>query len=223
MKFIKVNHLDFIIALYIFGVVVAALMGAKVMPLGEVFGLKFNISVAIFLMPILFTLIDSDNEIYGVKRARSIVVIGVIVQLLLVAFTFLAISLPHAARFDAINPAYEQIFGLSVRFALASVAAFSISGLLDVLIFAKLKKKMHGCMLWFRNNLSNFAGELVDSVVFMTVAYYGVFVSGFGDNAIWLVGLIIPYWLAKCAMSVISTPLVYAGVAWLREKRQNAR
>jgi uncharacterized integral membrane protein (TIGR00697 family) len=221
MKLLKVNHLDLIVAIYIFGVVAAALMGAKVMPLGEIGDLQFNISVAIFLMPILFTLIDSVNEVYGAKRARGIVISGLVVQILLVLFIFLALSLPHAARFEAINPAYEQVFGLSVRFALASVAAFAISGLLDVLIFARLKKKMHGRMLWLRNNLSNFVGEFVDSAVFMTVAYYGVFAQGFSANAAWLAGLIIPYWLAKCVMSIVSTPLVYAGAKFLRRKKKH--
>jgi uncharacterized integral membrane protein (TIGR00697 family) len=223
MKLLKVNHLDLVVAVYIFGVVAAALMGAKVMPLGEIGGLKFNISVAIFLMPIIFTLIDSVNEIYGAKRARGMVISGIVTQILLVLFIFLALGLPHAARFEPINPAYEQVFGLSVRFALASVAAFALSGLLDVLIFARLKKRMHGRMLWLRNNLSNFIGELVDSAVFMTVAYYGVFAQGFGANVTWLVGLIIPYWLAKCVMSIVSTPLVYAGVKFLHKRRQSVK
>jgi uncharacterized integral membrane protein (TIGR00697 family) len=220
MKLLKVNHLDLIIALYIFGVVVAALLGAKVMPFGELGGLKFNISVAIFLMPLMFTLTDAVNEIYGGKRARQLVYLGIIVQFLLVLFVWLALSLPHAARFDPMNDAYNQIFGISMRFALASIAAFAVSGLLDVFVFTKLKQKFHGKMLWLRNNLSNFVGMLLDSVVFMTVAYYGVFAQGFNANAVWLFGLIIPYWLAKCVMSVISTPLVYAGVAWLRGKKQ---
>jgi uncharacterized integral membrane protein (TIGR00697 family) len=220
MKFLKVNHLDMIIALYIFGVIVAALMGAKVMPFGEIGGLKFNISVAIFLMPLMFTLTDAVNEIYGGRRARQLVYLGLIVQILLVAFIWLALSLPHAARFQPMNEAYNQIFGLSVRFAVASVTAFAVSGLLDVFVFSKLKKKFKGKMLWLRNNLSNFVGMLVDSVVFMTVAYYGVFADGFTANVTWLLGLIIPYWLAKCVMSIISTPLVYAGAAWLKRKEK---
>jgi uncharacterized integral membrane protein (TIGR00697 family) len=221
MKFLKVNHLDLIIALYIFGVIVAALMGAKVMPFGEIGGLKFNISVAIFLMPLMFTLTDAVNEIYGSKRARQLVYLGLIAQVLMVLFIWLALSLPHAARFDSMNDAYAQVFGMSVRFALASITAFTVSGLLDVFVFAKLKQKFKGKMLWLRNNLSNFVGMLFDSIVFMTVAYYGVFAEGFGANVEWLLGLIIPYWLAKCVMSVVSTPLVYAGVAWLRKKRKH--
>jgi uncharacterized integral membrane protein (TIGR00697 family) len=219
MKFLKVNHLDLIIALYIFGVIVAALMGAKVMPFGEIGGLKFNISVAIFLMPLMFTLTDAVNEIYGSKRARQLVYLGLVAQVLMVLFIWLALSLPHAARFDSMNDAYAQVFGMSVRFALASITAFTVSGLLDVFVFAKLKQKFKGKMLWLRNNLSNFVGMLFDSIVFMTVAYYGVFAEGVGANVEWLLGLIIPYWLAKCVMSVVSTPLVYGGVAWLRRKK----
>jgi len=221
VKFLKVNHLDLIIALYIFGVIVAALMGVKVMPFGEVGGLKFNISVAIFLMPLMFTLTDAVNEIYGHARARQMVILGVITQILLVLFIWLALSMPHAARFDPLNDAYNSIFGLSIRFAIASIAAFTVSGLLDVFVFTKLKQKFKGRLLWLRNNLSNFIGMLLDSVVFITVAYYGVFAEGFSTNVTWLFGLIIPYWIAKCVMSVISTPLVYAGVVFLGKRRKN--
>jgi uncharacterized integral membrane protein (TIGR00697 family) len=220
MKFLKVNHLDLIIAIYIFGVITAALMGAKVMPLGAIGGLNFNISVAIFLMPLMFTLIDSVNEIYGRVRARSIVMLGVIAQALLILFIFLATSLPPAERFAATEPAYDTIFGMSMRFALASLTAFTFSGLLDVAVFSRLKKRLDGRMLWLRNNLSNFASELIDSAIFMTIAYYGLKSMDLGDNVMWLLGLIIPYWIAKCVVSIVSTPLVYAGVKFLRSRKE---
>ncbi len=223
MNFLKVNRLDLVLAVYIFGVIVAALMGAKVMPFGEIGGMQFNISVAIFLMPLMFTLTDAVNELYGAQRARQMVLLGVLVQILLVLFIWLALAMPHASRFEPFNDAYNSTFGLSVRFALASITAFTFSGLLDVLVFTKLKKKFKGKMLWLRNNLSNFVGMLVDSVIFMTVAYYGVFAQSFGDNIHWLIGVIIPYWIAKCIMSIISTPLVYGGIAFLRKKKDQKK
>ena len=219
MKLMKINHLDLIIALYIFGVVVAAVMGVKVMPMGELGSLRFNISVAIILMPLMFTLTDAVNEIYGRERARQMVYLGVIVQVLLVLFIWFALAVPHSARFDFMNDSYNQVFGISVRFALASISAFTISGLLDVFIFAKIKKMTKGKMLWLRNNLSNFISMLFDSMIFLTIAHYGTFAQGFGNNVVWLIGVIIPYWIAKCIMSIVSTPLVYAGVAWLRKKK----
>ena len=72
--------------------------------------------------------------------------------------------------------------------------------------------------LWFRNNVSNFASQFSDTVIFITLAFYALD-KGFVENFGFLVSLIIPYWLLKCAMSIIQTPVVYLGVKWLREKK----
>ena len=119
-KIVEINKFDLVIALYIFGIITVNLMGAKVMPLGHAFGMDFNISVAIFLMPLLYTIIDVVSEVYGRARARSLVWSGLVVLILLVLFMLLATSLPAAARFQA-NDAYSQIFGMSLRIAIASI------------------------------------------------------------------------------------------------------
>ena len=219
-KIKKFNKMDMIVALYIFGVMTMTLMGAKIMPFGSLFGLSFNISVAIFLLPLMFVLTDVVNEIYGRTRAKQLVWLGVGVQILLIPFILLVISLPHAERFEPLNDDYNTIFSLSARFAIASLTAYTIAGLLDVLIFARLKKSCKERFVWLRSNLSNFINALVDTAVFMTVAFYGVFISGFSENALLLAGLILPYWLIKCIMSIVSTPLVYAGIKWLRKRKK---
>ena len=219
-KIVEINKFDLVIALYIFGIITVNLMGAKVMPLGHAFGMDFNISVAIFLMPLLYTIIDVVSEVYGRARARSLVWSGLVVLILLVLFMLLATSLPAAARFQA-NDAYSQIFGMSLRIAIASIAAFAFSELLDVMVYNRLKEKTKGNMIWLRNNISNFLGEFVDSAVFMTIAFYGVFASGFSENISVLMGLILPYWIVKCAMSVVATPLVYTFVASLKKEEKH--
>jgi uncharacterized integral membrane protein (TIGR00697 family) len=197
-------------------------MGAKVMPFGEIGGFKFNISVAIFLMPFLYTIIDCISEVYGRARARGVVFLGLICIVLLMAFMALAIALPHAARFDDQNPSYEMIFGTSFRLALASVSAFFVSELTDVFVYSKIRAMTKGKIVWLRNNVSNIVGELVDSLVFMTIAFYS-FDKGFVDNARWVLGLTIPYWIAKCIMSFVSTPLVYAGIKYLQNGKKTGR
>jgi uncharacterized integral membrane protein (TIGR00697 family) len=218
LKKYQIKPIEVLISVYIFGIVVVNLMGAKVMPLGQIGNLKFNISVAIFLMPFLYTIIDCVSEVYGRNKARSIVFLGLICIVLLLAFMGLAIALPHAERFESSNPAYELIFGTSLRLALASVIAFFVSEITDVFIYSKLKTATKGKMIWLRNNVSNIVGEFADSLVFMTVAFYA-FNKSFGDNMMWVLGLTIPYWLAKCVMSFVSTPLVYLGVKYLKTEK----
>ncbi len=216
----KIERMDFLISLYIFGIIVAELMGAKTFPLLDLGFYKLNASVAIFLIPLLFTINDVIVEVHGVKRARSVVRSGLLMIGLLFGFIMLAISLPPSKRFLETEGAYDTVFGKSARISLASLTAFALADFLDIYIFSKIREKLGKSKLWLRNNASNFIAQLIDTVVFMTLAFYA-FDRGFADNWGFLLSLIIPYWLLKCSMSVIETPLVYLGVKWLKSEKKN--
>lgn len=213
-----IKRLDLLIAVYIFGVAVSELMGAKTFPLVQTSWLHLNTSVAIFVMPLLFSATDVIVEVYGRKRARSVVMSGLVVVGLIMLFGMLATHLPASVRFSATEPAYDAVFSASVRMSAASLAAFAASELLDVYVFSKLRQRMHKRALWLRNNLSNTISQFVDSAVFLTLAFYA-FGMPFGENLGFIVGLLIPYWLLRCGLSAFATPIVYAGVHWLRRER----
>ncbi len=80
----------------------------------------------------------------------------------------------------------------------------------------RIRRRFGKDRLWLRNNLSNFIAQLLDTVIFMTLAFY-VPENSLAANADLLASRIIPYWLLKCFMSVIETPFVYLGVRWLRD------
>jgi uncharacterized integral membrane protein (TIGR00697 family) len=124
--------------------------------------------------------------------------------------------LPPSGRFSGTEAAYDTIFGTSIRFSIASLLAFLSSEFLDVAIFTKLRAKFGTTRLWLRTNVSNFISQFVDSLVFMVIAFYAID-KGLGSNVSFILSLMIPYWLLKCAMSVIETPFAYLGVKWLRK------
>ncbi len=212
----SIRKFDLVMALYIFGVMVAELMGSKTFPLTNFSWMHLNATVAIFVLPLLFTLTDVVVEVYGKKRARSMVLSGLIVVALLMLYLQLATHLPPSNRFAPSEAAYDQIFGASFRIALASLIAFAASELLDVMIFSKLRERLGKSALWLRNNASNFVSQLVDSTIFIVVAFYA-FNDSFSSNTSFLVSIILPYWLIRCALSVLETPLVYLGVWWLKD------
>ncbi|HEY1835898.1 MAG TPA: queuosine precursor transporter [Candidatus Saccharimonadales bacterium] len=216
-----IRKFDFLVALYIFGVVVAETMGSKTFPLATIGGFHATAGVAIFVMPLLFTTADVIVEVYGKKRARSVVLSGLIMVFLLMLFSILAVHLPATPRYASTEPAYNAIFGASARLAFASIMAFAGSELLDIAIFNKLRQSMNGRALWLRNNVANFVSQFADSAIFLTLAFYALKMS-FGSNVSFLLGLIIPYWLVRCALSVLETPLVYAGVWWLKGESTRA-
>ena len=209
--------MDFLVGFYVFGVLASELLGSKTFPLVNLGFIKLNASVAIFLIPLLFSVNDIITEVYGAARARSVVRTGLMMIVFLFLFLLFAINLPPSPRFAASEEAYDSIFGKSLRISFASLVAFTLADFLDIYIFSKIREKLGKQKLWLRNNASNFAAQLIDTTVFMSLAFYALDQS-FSQNAEFLFSLILPYWLLKCSMSIIETPLVYVGVRWLKDK-----
>lgn len=212
---------DKLVVIYIACIAMVELMGIKTFPLATIGNFHLNASVAIFLVPILYTITDVVVEVCGKQQARRLVRMGFGVIAAFFIFALLATHLPPSTRFASKEAAYDVIFGGAIRIAAASLIAFAASELLDVYIFSKIREALGKQALWLRNNLSNFIGMFVDTVLFMTLAFYALDKT-FASNADFLIGLILPYWLLKCALSVVETPLVYLGVAWLRRRNEKA-
>lgn len=215
---LKINKFDFLVSLYIFCIAVSELMGGKTFHLLDIGSFKLNASVAIFVIPVIFTINDIITEVFGVERARSVVRSGLLIIFFLLMFSLLAVNLPPSTRFMKSEGAYDQIFAVSARIAASSLIAFAIAEFMDVLIFARIRKTLGKKKLWLRNNVSNIVSQFFDTTIFMFLAFYA-FDKSIMSNSSYLFGLILPYWLLKCFMSVIETPFVYLGVKWLREKK----
>lgn len=215
----KIKKLDLLISIYIACIAISELMGGKTFPIVDLGFIKLNSSVAIFVLPLVFTINDVITEVYGKERTKSIIRSGLVVIFILLFFSLLATNLPPSARFVTSEKSYDVIFGLSARIAAASLIAFTLAEFLDVFIFARLRETLGKKALWFRNNISNFASQFVDTATFMTLAFYA-FERPFSENLSFLISFIIPYYLLKCFMSIAETPLVYAGVAWLRNEKE---
>src|SRR3989344_5652218 len=136
---VKIQKFDLVVALYVFGVLTAELLGGKTFPLTNFSWLHLNASVAIFVLPLLFTLTDVVVEVYGKERARSMVWSGLIVITLVLLFSLLATHLPPSQRFAPNESAYDKVFGTTARIAAASLTAFLVSELLDIAVFSKIR------------------------------------------------------------------------------------
>lgn len=202
------HKLDFLLAIYIMAIVSAELMGSKLI---TIFGVVT--SVGILSLPLTFVINDIVSEVAGKQRARNFVRSGLVVLLILLAYVYVAKSLPPAG-FYRNNEAYRSVFGNSLRIIVGSLSAFLVSELTDVYIFNAMRKRWGRKLLWLRTNLSNVVGQLIDTTVFIIVAFYLVTPIYTTSK---MIALIIPYWLLKIFFSIIETPLAYAGVRWLRQ------
>src|SRR3972149_11003242 len=115
----KIEKFDLLVSLYIFCIAVAELMGGKTFPLAKIFGYQLNASVAIFLLPVIFTINDVITEVFGKERARSVIRSGLIVIGLILLVSLLFTYLPPSSRFQPSEKAYDTVFGLSARIAAA--------------------------------------------------------------------------------------------------------
>lgn len=212
----QAQKFDFLVSLYILCVALAELMGGKTVPLINSGSLHLNASVAILLIPLIFTANDVIIEVLGKERARNVVRAGLLSVVGIIGFSLLATALPPSARFVATEPAYDAIFHTAIRISLASLIAFAAAEYADVAVFDKVRERLRSRTLWLRSNLSNIVAQLLDTTIFISLAFWATDRSLL-ENASFLTSLILPYWLLKSFASVLTTPLVYAGVAWLRD------
>ncbi|MCC6243521.1 MAG: queuosine precursor transporter [Gemmatimonadaceae bacterium] len=193
-------------AVYLGSLFAANTLGMKVMPLA----LGFDLSVGAFMFPVVFIMTDVIGEVYGRRVARLFVLAGFVSTALFTLYTAVALAMPWSDTAAALRSSYNQIFGLSARIAGASLLAFIVSEYQDVAAFFFFKRRLGERGFWLRSNLSNLWSQLLDTSLFMIVAFWGVYeVSA-------LLRLVVSWWLFKVAMGVLYTPLAYAGVRLLR-------
>ena len=183
-------------------------------PLAFHFFDTIRVSVGILTVPLMFLVVDIVHECFGKKVSKDMINVGVVSMIIMIGITLLSVKLPPAARFADQNQAYVAIFSTSIRMAIASILAFYLSQMNDIFVFHFFKKVTKGRFYWIRKNLSTFIGELIDSTIFMFVAFY----SPTNFPAQLVVKLIIPYWIFKMLFALLDTPFSYLGVWWVGKK-----
>jgi queuosine precursor transporter len=197
------------LTLYLTALFASNTLGIKIMPF--LFGT--HLSTAIFVFPVVFLMTDVVGEVYGKPYARAFVRMGLYSIIFFLIFNLLSNVMPSSADFS-MPDAYNQIFGLSMRFSFASLVAFIVGEYQDVFTFFFLRAKLGGRFFWLRSFLSNLWGQFLDTGIWYVIALAGVY-----PNAT-LIRLIIPWWLFKVAMGLLYTPLCYGGIWILQRTRE---
>jgi hypothetical protein len=200
------------LTLYLTSLFAANTLGIKLMPF--LFGT--NLSVAVFSFPLVFIMTDIIGEVYGKKMAKNFVLAGIVSIFLFLIYSFISTIAPWAEDGLWAKEGYNQIFGLSVRFSIASLVAFVIAEYQDVFSFFFIKKYTGTKYFWIRSNLSNTWSQFLDTVIFMTIAYAGILPVSV------IFAIILPWWLYKVLMGFLYTPLSYLGIRLLKGKNFNA-
>jgi uncharacterized integral membrane protein (TIGR00697 family) len=191
----------FAFAIFYGGMVcIAGVLGNKQVALGP---LAVEAGIFAFLMLVITS--SAVAELHGQATAKRLVVIGFVPLIVSLLLTVLVLGIP-AARDMAPErlAAFETVMGGTPRIWLGGIVAYGTSQILNVTIFSRLKSE-GGRMLWLRSAVASVLSQIVDTLIFITVAFYGVFP---------ITQLLLGQMLAKVVLSVILVPpLVYLFVA----------
>lgn len=201
------RYLDAITALFVTTLVVSNVIAGKQVA----FTAAVILPAAVILFPLTYILGDVLTEVYGYRRCRRVIWIGFACNAVAVAAIAIGGALRPAGFWDG-QDAYVRTLGAVPRIVAASFLAYLVGEFVNSFVLAKLKVATAGRLLWLRTIGSTVAGQLVDSGVFITVAFVGVFSGG------QVLRLVVAQWLFKVAYEAAATPITYAVVGWLKRR-----
>ena len=202
--------LMFLNAVFVLGLILSNLFGGKLIGLRDMI-----VPGAVLTYPLTFLSTDVIGEVWGKKEADGCVKMGFIAQILFLALGHLSLMIPAQPQCEELQECLTVVLNQGVRMTLASMVAFAVSQPLDVYIFHRLKDKCHGKHRWLRNNGSTMISQLFDTVIFITIAFYGVV-----DEIVLMVSA---QYMVKLALALLDTPFFYLfsrrKVDWNIQKR----
>lgn len=136
---------------------------------------------SILVFPMLFSINDILSEIYGFAMTRNVIYLGFVLNIISVVIFSIAIILPsNSPSADA----FATILGTTPRLFIAGLVSYLISNMINSQIMVKLKEKYYN-LLFVRCITSSAVGQTIDSVIFITTGFYGVFSTELIITMIW--------------------------------------
>jgi uncharacterized integral membrane protein (TIGR00697 family) len=178
-------------------VCIAGVLGNKQVALGPL-----AVEAGIFAFLLLVITSSAVAELHGRDTANRLVLTGFVPLIMSMLLTVLVLGVPAARDMDPARlSAFETVMGSTPRIWLGGSLASGISTLLNVTIFCRRKASEGAHFLWLRSAIASVLSQVVDTLIFITVAFYGVFPIG---------ELLLGQMLAKVVLSIVLVPpLIY--------------
>ncbi|HQR03759.1 MAG: queuosine precursor transporter [Proteobacteria bacterium] len=209
------KYYDFIMAAFVAVLLCSNFIGAAKaaqMDLPVIGVVVFGAGTLFF--PISYIFGDVLTEVYGYGRDRRVVWAGFGALAFASLMATVVVGLP-AADGD-FNQEYQKhlqaVFGITPRIAAASMLAFWSGSFANSYVLAKMKIATSGKWLWTRTIGSTVVGELVDSALFYTIAFYGIWPTA------QIIEVTIAQYVLKTGWEVVMTPVTYKVVNFLKRK-----
>ena len=164
-----------------------------------------------FLFPLVYIVGDVLSEVYGFKAARKAIYTG-FAMAVLASLTFFLVQKSPAASDWTNQAAFESILGFVPQIVLASICGFLVGQLLNSYVLVKIKERTKEKKLWLRLIGSTVVGEFADTLVFCTIAFYGI-ITGWD-----FVNYVLFGYLYKTLLEVFLLPVTYNVIKFVKKK-----
>lgn len=210
-----------LVALFITALVTAQVTASKVLAFGLPFSLPLTgdaiiLPGAAVAYALTFFATDCYAELYGRRPAQVLVNVGFAANFVFLGLAWLAIGLPIAANSPVPQDQFSSVIGASTGIVAGSLVAYLVSQNWDVIVFHRIREYTDGDALWLRNIGSTASSQLIDTVIFITIAF--VIFQGMPLNV--AIGLMVGQYIFKLAVALLDTPFVYAVVRVARGKQK---
>lgn len=175
---------------------VLACVGAKI---SSVFGLPITLGEAVYASMYLTS--DMVTERHGKKEGYRLVRIGFASLFVFTVLTQLALLLQAEDYAQDIAGAMDTVFNMSLRMTIGGALAYLVSQHFDVWFYHFIHEKTKERFLWLRNNASTIVSQGIDTTIFYTIAFYGVF-----EN---LLQIALAGYIVKVTIALCDTPFIY--------------
>jgi uncharacterized integral membrane protein (TIGR00697 family) len=215
------KYFDIIMAFFVAVLITSNIASsAKIVDWGVgILGIPLAFDAGTLLFPVSYIFGDILTEVYGYQRSRRVIWTGFFALAMTALVFWLVGAMPGEATWQgyAGDAAYQSILGgmSTGGIVLASLAGYWLGEFFNSFVLAKMKILTKGRWLWSRTIGSTLIGELVDSLVFISVAsIFGVFPWSL------FVTLVFTNYLFKVAIEALFTPVTYLAVNALKKAEQ---
>jgi len=196
-----------LVALFAGSLVVSNIIAGKLWqaPFGIV------LTCGVFLFPVVYIIGDVIPEVFGLAVARKVIWIGFFVNAIAVGFFLLTLVAAYPS-FWANQDAFQIVLGFTPRLLIASFVGYLVGTNANAWVLVKIKNLTSGRWLWMRTIGSTIVGETLDSILFMSIAFWGTVPLAV------LPGMILAQATFKTLYETLATPLTYAVVGWVKSQ-----
>lgn len=207
------KYYDFVLVAFVVVLLCSNLIGpAKIAQVDLPLVGLVTFGAGVLFFPISYLFGDIMTEVYGFKRDRRAVWAGFGALAFASMMALVVVNLPPAPFWADRQGAIETVFGNTWRIVLASLIAFWCGSFANSVVLAKMKILTQGRWLWTRTIGSTLVGELIDSSLFYTIAFWGIMTT---DQ---LITVTLTQYVLKTGWEVLATPLTY----WIVRRLKNA-